>query len=290
MDPSGILHHPIFESVLLPLALAFLLAGVLRVTAGPGRAGAAVGIAVLASVTWMSGWSTRPAGVMQKLPWILALAWMAGLVLDRRRFGVFVRWLALLACWLAASWWMDAASFGRATAFGLLGGLVIALQLRSAPERADGVAMSVVAALGLAALAFQAGSLALFQLCLILAAALGGAALWLWPRSRILYGTAALAVACIGWLALAQATALLLPARPASLGLLALAFSAAAVATPVIRRMAVRTRGLAAPLVVAFLAAASVSAALSLQDVAGSDGGPATGASAVEDDAYYPGR
>ena len=64
MDPSGILHHPIFESVLLPLALAFLRAGVLRMTAGPGRAGAAVGIAVLASVAWMSGWSTRPAGVM----------------------------------------------------------------------------------------------------------------------------------------------------------------------------------------------------------------------------------
>ncbi len=291
MDPSGILHHPVFESVVLPLGLAFVLAGILRGTAGPSRAGAAVGVAMVASMVWMAGWS-MPASAMEKLPWIVALAWLAGIVLDRGRGGNFLRWLVLLACWLAASWWLGTASVGHALAAGVLGALVIGLQLRSAPDRADGAVMAIIAALGLAGLGFQAGSLALFQLGLMLAAALGGAALWLWPRARILYGTAAVAVASIGWLALAQATVLLLPARPAALGLLALAFAAAAIAAPVIRRIAVRSRGLASPLVVAFLAAATVAAGVSLQDV----GGPAPGelqagsSAGATDDAYYPGK
>jgi hypothetical protein len=291
MDPSGILHHPVFESVVLPLALAFVLTAILRATAGPSRAGAAVGVAMLAGMAWMSGWS-MPASAMQKLPWIVGLAWVVGLALDRGRSGDFLRWLVLLVCWVAASWWLGTAGAGQAVAFAVLGALVIALQLRSAPDRADGVSMAVIAALGLAGLAFQAGSLALFQLSLMLAASLGGAALWLWPRSRILYGTAAVAVASIGWLALAQATVLLLPARPAALGLLALAFAAAAVAAPVLRRIAVRSRGLASPLVVASLAAATVAAGLSLQDVAGPgqerrQAGPAAGG---DGDAYYPAK
>ncbi len=289
MDPSGILHHPVFESVVLPLVLAFVLTAILRATAGPSRAGAAVGVAMLAGMAWMSGWS-MPASAMQKLPWIVALSWVVGLALDRGRSGDFLRWLVLLVCWIAVSWWLGNGSAGHAVAFAVLGALVIALQLRSAPDRADGVSMAVIAALGLAGLAFQAGSLALFQLSLMLAASLGGAALWLWPRSRILYGAAAVAVASIGWLALAQATVLLLPARPAALGLLALAFAAAAVAAPVLRRSAVRSRALASPLVVAFLAAATVAAGLSLQDVAGPGqeklhAGPAAGG---DDDAYYP--
>src|SRR5690606_12395695 len=99
--------------------------------------------------------------------------------------------------------------------------------LRSPPERADGVAAAVIAALGLAALAFTTGYLALFQLALLLAAALGGAGLWLWPVARIRFGAAAVAVAAVGWLAIAQAALLLIPVRPSALALLAVAFAAA---------------------------------------------------------------
>lgn len=287
MDPTGILHHPAVESVAIPLVLSCLLAGLLRSTAGPSRAGMAVGIALLASVAWMAGLSTRPTSVLQKLPWVFAVAWIAGVVLDRVGAGL-LRWLVLTACWAAAAWWLETASIERTIAFAVAGAIVIGLQLRSAPDRADGPVTAILASLGLAATALQAGSLALFQVSLMLAAVLGGVALWLWPRSRILYGTSAAAVASLGWLALAQATANLVPAAPGALVLLGLAFVAAVVAAPLIGRMAVRSRGFAAPLLVALLAAGSVAGGLALQTGAAATGTAEDG-TAGGDDAYYPG-
>ena len=69
---------------------------------------------------------------------------------------------------------------------------VLACLLQPSPHRADSAAAAVVASLGLAGLGFAAGSLALFQLSLLLAAAVGGAALWLWPKPRIAFGVAVL--------------------------------------------------------------------------------------------------
>jgi len=154
--------------------------------------------------------------------------------------------------------------------------------MRSPDDRADGVTAAVLAALGLAGAAFAAGSLAIFQLGLILAAALGGAGLWLWPKARIRFGAALVAPAAVGWLALAQASLLLIPVAPAAVAALAAAF----LAVPIVRRSLPQGRPVLGPLAVALVAAVFVAAGLALQGSGTGAGG--TGKSdGAKDDAYY---
>ena len=79
MDIAGAAHHPLFQSVVLPLLLSLVGIGLIRSASGPSRAGAAVGLAVLAATIWFMGWPRQPTGVMQKLPWIFALACVLGI-------------------------------------------------------------------------------------------------------------------------------------------------------------------------------------------------------------------
>ena len=287
MDLSDALHHPLFESVILPLLLSLLGVGLLRAVSGPGRAAAAVGLSLLVSAIWMAGWSSQPGSTMQRLPWIFAVAWLAGVVLNVAVGSRLLHWVVLSVVWLAASWWLGSRGLGEAIAFALGGAAVIACLLGTTEDRADGAAIAVVSSLGLAGLALTAGSLALFQFSLMLAAAVGGAALWLWPKARIRFGVAAVGVATISWLALAQATLLLIPARPSAVAALTLAFAAALVAAPVVGRLAIRARPFTAPLVVAVLAGACVAAALALQRAGVNEVGGAKAGTAA-DDAYYP--
>lgn len=287
MATIEILHHPFVESVFLPLLLAVGGVPMLRAVTGPSRAAAAIGLAFVASVIWMVGWSPRPAGVMQRLPWIFAVAWLVGVALDARIAGRWLQWLALSAVWLVSSWWLGTKGLLQTSALAVAGVVVIGLLLRGPDDRADRAAMTIVASLGLAALAFNAGSLALLQLGVTLAAAMAGAALWMWPTPRIRFGAAAVAVGAIGWLALAQTVLLLLPAQPQAVALLGLAFAAAIVCTPMIARLAPPARRVAAPLAVAMLAAVCVVGALMLQTDgavhrAGEQSSPGP------DDAYYP--
>ena len=287
MDPSDALHHPLFQSVVLPLLLSLTGIGLLRATSGPARASAAVGLSVLLSTVWMAGWSPQPAGVMQKLPWVFAGAWLAGVILDLTVARRVLQWLALTIVWMIASWWLGTKGLANALAAAVAGAAVIACLLHSPADRADAATMGVIAALGLAALTFVAGSLALFQFSLLLAAAVGGAALWLWPKARVHFGAAAVAVAAISWLALAQASLLLIPVRPASMAMLAVAFAAALAAAPVLRQLTLKARPAGAPLAVAVLAGACVAGALALQR-AGAPEGPAANSGGTSDDAYYP--
>lgn len=282
MDLPDVLHHPLFQSLILPFSLSLAGVGLLRAVSGPGRAAAAVGLSVLLSAIWMTGWSTQPGSVMQKLPWIFAAAWLAGVGLNVAVAGRLLQWLALTLVWLAASWWLGSKSAANAIALALAGAAVIGCMLRASDDRADGAAMAVAASLGLAGLNFAAGSLSLFQLSLMLAAAIGGGALWLWPKGRVRFGAAAVAVTAIAWLALAQATLLLVPARPQALALLFVAFTAA----PLLGRLPLNVRPVLAPLAVAALAGACVAAALALQ-ASGSDDGAAASAGTGTDDAYY---
>jgi hypothetical protein len=275
------LHHPLFQSVILPLLLSLAGIGVLRATASPARAGAGAGLAVLVATIWLMGWPMRPAGVLQKLPWIFAGAWLAGIALDRSSATGFRRWLVLGIGWVAASWWLGWGNIGLAIGLVAAGLLVIAWLLQAPDDRADAVAAATVACLGLAAVCFAAGSLALFQLAVLVAAALGGAGLWLWPRPRIRQGAAVVAVAAAGWLAIAQASLLLIAVQPRSLALLALAFAVA----PLLAR---RWRGsaLSGALVTALAAGLLAGGALMLQS-AGSDAGSAADEAGGGDPAYY---
>lgn len=287
MNLPDALHHPLFQSLVLPLLLSLAGIGLLRAIAGPRRAVAAIGLSVLLSALWMAGWSVQPAGVMQKLPWIFAGAWLAGVALELTVARRMLQWQALTVAWLAASWWLGSKGAANALAFGVAGAAVIACLLQSPGDRADAATLGVVASLGLAGLTFTAGSLALFQFSLILAAALCGGALWLWPEPRVRFGVCAVAVAAISWLALAQASWLLIPVRPQSLALLAIAFAAALATVPLLRRLSLRSRPVTAPLAVAVLAGACVAVALALQG-SGAPEGAGANAGGATDDAYYP--
>ena len=282
MDLAAALHHPLFQSVVLPLLLSLAGIGVLRAGAGPARAGAGIGLAVLASTVWLMGWPTQPASVMQKLPWIFAAAWLVGIALDATTTSRLLHWLGLGVGWFAASWWLGSSGAGAGIAFAAAGLVVVAWLLRAPPERADGLTAAVIASLGLAGVCFTAGSLALFQLAVLLAAALGGAALWLWPQPRTRVGAAAVGVAAIAWLAIAQAALLLVPVRPQSLALLAVVFAAA----PAVARLWRSSSAVGGPIAVAVAAGILAGSALALQSGGTGAGGAANGR-VGGDDAYY---
>jgi hypothetical protein len=280
MEIQG-LHHPLFQSVILPLLLSLAGIGVLRATAGRARAGAGVGLAVVIATIWLMGWPVRPTSALQKLPWVFAGAWLAGVLLDATSATRLRQWLCLGIGWIAAAWWLGANSIGLTIGAAATGLAVIGWLLQAPGERADGMAAAVAASLGLAAVCFVAGSLALFQLALLLAAALGGAGLWLWPRPRIRQGAAAVAVAAACWLAIAQVALLLIAVQPRSLAMLALAFAAA----PLLAR-SWRGSALTGPLATALAAGLLAGGALMLQ-TARPDAGSTAGETGSGDPAYY---
>ncbi len=286
MDLLAAVHHPLFQSLILPLLMSLLGVGVLRTLAGPGRAVCALGLSFLLSVVWMIGWPPHPGTILQRLPWVFALAWLAGAALALTGRNRMLHGLVLSGAWLAASWWLGSRDVTETLLFPLVGVLVIVGLLRASEERAEAATMVVVAGLGLAGLAFAAGSLMLFQVSLMLAAAVGGVALWQWPRPRIRFGVAGVGVAAISWLALAQSTLLLTPASPNAVALLCLAFSGTMLSAPILGRLPVGHRDLAAPPVLAVLAGAFVAAALLLQGVAGNDS-PGGKSDDSANDPYY---
>jgi hypothetical protein len=278
--------HPLIQSVALPLLVALGATGLMRrligVRHGPRWAGAALGLAVLlCSVLLLDARLALPATAVEKLPWVVAAAWALGVLLEAVRPGRWAQWTLAGLLWLALSWWLGSKDLLSGAASALIGVAVLAALQDSASDRASAASMSVVASLGLAAVAMMAGSLLLFQLSVLLAAALGGAALWLWPKARIAFGPAAWVVAGIGWLALAHMAALLTPAPPIALATLAAVF----IAGPIVRRLPLMGRRVVVePLVVAVAAALLAGVALAwTASIEASRKEPA----ADDDDLYY---
>ena len=75
-------HHPLFQSLALPLVLAFAATGVLRAMLGPGAGArwAALGVplALLVGMTWVLGWRLPPGSLTEKLPWVFLAAALLG--------------------------------------------------------------------------------------------------------------------------------------------------------------------------------------------------------------------
>jgi hypothetical protein len=280
-------QHPIVQSVAVPLALSLALTGALGLGRGrgPAVASAAAGAALLAAALLIGGappWP--PAAGLHKLPWLLALGLGLGVALDlggadrRTALGAGIALLLLGVAWLA---WPQLERLG-ARAWWLLpaagAGIAVLAAMASAPRRsASAPAVLAVAGLALAAVAFNAGSLKLFQLGIALAAAVGGYALWNWPKPRFDFGAAGLLAVALAWTALALLTGLLTDVRPPALVALLLVFAAG----PLARRIPLGRidRGLGEPVLAALLAALPAAAAVLLGDA------PAATPSA--DDPYY---
>ncbi|MGO4389967.1 hypothetical protein AB4Z46_01315 [Variovorax sp. M-6] len=279
-------HHPLFESLALPLMLSFAVTGLLRAGLGAvhGRRWAAAGVApaIIVASAWVLGWQLWPGSLTEELPWIYAAAALLGVGLEGMRAAMRTTWLASCVLWALVLAGLGDPPLTLQIATWAVGAAVIGAVLSSPPEHAAAPASLLVASLGLAAVAFISGSALLFELGLSIAAAIAGCALWLWPAARIGFGVCAAVVSVIAWLTLALGVALLTPVEPAVLLLLA----GALLSGPMVRwaRRGLRRRAVDVLIVAAVAAiwvAAAVALALDRGAQASRDG---------QDDPYYTPR
>ena len=309
------LHHPVFQSLVLPALLAW--AGIALLRALPGAAGArwaplGAVLALLAALAVQPGFGWPATAAAQKLPWVV----LAGLVLaallrareaGRARAGSSDQWLAAVLCWAGASVWLAG---GRpallpAALTALAGAVVLALLAwggRPMPRRPPGpagagmapraaagdgapaAAALTMATLGLSALAVGGGSLLLAQLALALATVSAVLGLWVWlrPDGGLTVPAAVLMPLGLAWLAIATTLPPLAGVGMVHVAGLALGFGAPPL---VLRSGLLAHRPRWAPLAVALLAAVPVALAVGWQIAAG--GMPAGAPGIVDDDPYY---
>lgn len=314
----SLLHHPAFESLVLPALLAVTGVALLRaLPAAASRRWTPLGavVALPAALAVLPGFAWPAAAIAQKLPWVVLLALaLAALVQalssDANRAGRWLQWLVAALCWAGASVWLAGGRAAplAAAATVLSGAAVLALlawgdgrararqhrpvagDLPPLPEADTGAALAAalaVAALGLAAVAAGGGSLLLAQLALMLATVTAVAGLWTWlrPASSPVVSSATLMPLGLAWLAIAQALPTLTGAGVAPLALVALAFLSPLL---VARRAWAGRRPRRVPAAVALLAAVPVALAVAWQPGAGGTAADIPGA--VDDDPYYEPR
>lgn len=183
-----IIHHPAFQSLVLPTVLSWLCVWLLLRFAGPRWAPLGGVLALLLVLAVLPGFDWPATARAQKLPWIvLAGAVLAALWLwrpaDGARLARWSLWCAAALLWAGAHAWLGAALW-HAVAATLAGAAVLAVLLLPVGG-ARGVvpsAVLVIAHLALAALAGTGGSLLLAQLALMAASAGAVPGLWAWWR------------------------------------------------------------------------------------------------------------
>jgi hypothetical protein len=301
------LHHPAFQSLLLPCLLALLAMAALRVGCGARWAPLGAALGLLGALAWLPGVEWPAASRVQKLPWtVLAGLVVAAVATARQPAGRSPRWAAwaTLAVWVGAGAWLAGAqgSVPLVAAGAAAGGVVLGLLVWPASAAfaapaavaqtgaAASAAALAMAALGLAALAGSGGSLLLAQLALMLATCTAVLGVWLWLRPAPgPHGAAALLPLGLAWLALAASWALSASTEPATAvagpdaARLALLVLALAVPPPLLRRRRAQARARWTPLLAALLAAGPVAAAVAWQLAAPAAPAPGT----PDDDPYY---
>jgi hypothetical protein len=251
-----VLHHPVFQSLVLPVLLAGL--GIAALRAGLGARHAAWGglLGLLGALVWFPGFDWPALARTQKLPWIVCAGLgLAALEALRRgdRWRPVLPWLATMLIWGAAAVWLGGGSAGPAALVSALvfGAAVLALLVFPAlpsgspgegPQRQALTAVVLAGAgLGLAGLSATGGSLLLAQLALMLASSVAVVGLWagLRPASGLVLSPGLLLAFGLAWLAIGGSWLLAAPGAGSALGLdtvsavrlllLALAFAAPAV-------------------------------------------------------------
>lgn len=298
----NVLHHPAFQSLLLPGLLALLAMAVLRIVGGARWMPLGAVLGLLGALAWLPGFEWPATSRVQKLPWtVLAGLVVAAVAMAQQRagrsWGMRAVWMTV--CTATVAWLAGAqGSVPLVAAGAAAGGVVLGLLAWPAPAASDAGARTdaatraatlAVAALGLAALAGGGGSLLLAQLALMLATCCAVLGAWLWWRPGPGRHEAVLLPLGLAWLALAASWALSASAVPAvavtgadaaRLALLVLAF---AVPHLLLRRRRTQARARWAPLIAALLAAVPVAAAVGWQLAAPAAQTPGT----PDDDPYY---
>lgn len=240
------LSNPLVQTVVMPLSLGLVLAGVIRLIGGPGRgqglASLAVCMAFVASYAVTLGvppWP--PRGAIQKIAYIAAIGAAIGLVLDlvprlRGQIGLVV--LVGTAAALAWLGWNRMGDFGpnRETAQAIaaaLAGMAVLWRLGAKiGEAQTGGILALVVAFGSGAIALIGNSASLAQLCFAVAASIGGFMLWNWPVARFPFGAAGVFGAAGAVVAMTMQMSMFTRASVPALVLLALAAFADIAARP----------------------------------------------------------
>jgi hypothetical protein len=293
-----LLHHPAFQSLLLPALLVLLCVGVLRAGLKPPRRdaaalGAALGL-VLAMV-WWPGLVWPATTQAHKLPWVALLGLLVSVLplAPGARFSASALrpWQLAALAWVLALVWLQGVAQPLRWLAGVAAGALLLAVLAWSPRApnaeptaaAGSAAALALAALGQALLAAVAGSLLLAQLGLMVAVSAALPGLWAWARPR-----SGLRITALSLMPLALATLALAWLNLASgqVAAGAVALTALAPSAPwwlAARPWAVR-HARWRPLVVAVLAALPVVAALGWQLTAS----PAATSPGTDDPYYTP--
>jgi hypothetical protein len=197
----------LIDTALIPGLVAVFAAGLLWFIGGADRgyaaAAGAIGIGFIAGYLVILGPPPAPpAASTQKLFYVVAVGVTLGVLLDLMRLppGV-MRALGGLAplvivgwfIWprlLAIDWGHDGTMLIKAVAFAAIAGAVLASLYRERGAAVEPGVMILVAAMGLAGLAFFGSSAVVAQLSGVVAASAAGLLLWNWPFSRHGFGAA----------------------------------------------------------------------------------------------------
>ena len=278
------MHDLLIQSILVPFAVAFVSAGVLRYALGaengPAAAGVAVPVGFLAAYTLIFGLPTVwPPSATQKLYFIAAIGGAAGLYLDLSRVArpviLAVTAIYPLAALLWIGWarvialdWIDISVLAVTAAAGVA---VLANLSRSRASPSESGIKLVVGALALAAIALAGTSASYGQLCAALAAATAGFCLWLWPVSRCRFAASALFGGGLMLFALIGAIAVFSTAPKAALCLLLPIFFADRALGRVGEKLKTE-RPTLWPVLVGFVALIPAAAAVTLAQMLGGSG------------------
>jgi hypothetical protein len=200
------LTDPLIAHLAVP-AIAALIASVLfRLIAGPGNRLASFGIPVGIIVAYAiaPGWPwSPPTAALDQIAWLVVGGALAGLAVDLSTRGhllatvLALLWPALAIAYFVGFDWpaADGRTLYRYGEASLVLGLVMARmeQLRDTGQATP--VLGAVIALGLAALAWVAGSVGGAMFGVSLAAAALGWILCNWPNARLPFGTSGL----LGW-------------------------------------------------------------------------------------------
>jgi hypothetical protein len=268
--------HPIIQTVAIPLVVAFVATGLLRLAGGSRRgstvAGLGVGLGMLAAygaIFAIPGFP--PAGATNKLFYVIAIGAAVGFVVDLLSPPrIAPRSLVVLGS-LAGIVWIAG---DRALSEPWPAGLVVAIlalvvaaggwRLAGRPDKpVEGGAVLLVAAIALALCALLGNTISSAQLGGATAAALGGFLLWNWPGPRFALGGGVLLPAMALLAAMTAQIALFTRIEPYALLPLALVF----VADLAARRLSLGTGRMARalqPIVLGLIAALPAAATVAL--------------------------
>ncbi len=195
-----LLNNPLIQSSLLPLVISFVITASFGFSSALGKktAGVAIGISLILTIIQIQGFSSMPRSASQKLPYLILLAGLAGVLIDvLNTHSKVLQFLSVVMPVTVLAWFfgarisdIDAIGWGYFIAI-IATALIAQRQCCSTDENIDGPLKLLFVSIGLGAITVIGSSALLGQTAFALSAAIGGFLLLNWPVYRFRFGAAA---------------------------------------------------------------------------------------------------